>query len=286
MRRVDHRDLEFPEGGRTALLGQPFTGQATTRGTTETSAQTFIEDIESGPELAWHNDGQLLSLDRTSPGGMPVGPLHRWDKGRLTYEHINDPFANQRVTRNRDTSGHLITEERHQRLFASHDPHTGRKVFLAWHQLRVSATMHHPAHQEFLVVPDVDELTAEDVEGLGRRVLFQGTPYTGEAVTHGRLDRVRMHTFVEGVEDGLALTWASTGKLIAQGPTQHPHGPIGPRHQWDEQGRLLRETIHDALGNRVIVRELDETGNIAREERRAPTRLVRDPETGEERPAS
>lgn len=286
MRRVDHRELEFPEGGRTTLLGRPFTGQAITEGTTETSAQTFIEGIESGPELSWHNDGQLLSLNHTSPGGMPVGPLHHWDtEGRLTYEHINDPFANQRVIRNWDTSGRLISEERHQRLFASHDPRTGRKVFLAWHRLRVSAAMRHPAHQEFLVVPDVNDLTVEDVEGLGRRVLYDGAPFTGEAVTRDRHGRTEMHTFVEGVEDGPTLTWAPSGKLVIQGITQRPHGPVGPWHQWDEQGRLLREVVHDALGNRIIVRQLDEAGNIAREERRPPARLARDPETGREHPA-
>jgi hypothetical protein len=60
---------------------------------------------------------------------------------------------------------------------------------------------------------------------------------------------------------------------------------VGPWYQWDEQGRLLRETVHDALGNRIIVRGLDEVGNIAREERRPPARLAREPATGEQRPA-
>ncbi|OKI22041.1 hypothetical protein A6A08_20515 [Nocardiopsis sp. TSRI0078] len=72
---------------------------------------------------------------------------------------------------------------------------------------------------------------------------------------------------------------------MLQGLRQNPHGPVGPWHEWDEEGRLLRETVYDALGNRIIVRELDEHCDIVKQEKFAPTKLLTDPETGEERPA-
>ncbi|MBE2998830.1 hypothetical protein IDM40_08950 [Nocardiopsis sp. HNM0947] len=65
----------------------------------------------------------------------------------------------------------------------------------------------------------------------------------------------------------------------------HAYGKIGPWNEWGAQARLVRQTIFDALGNRIIERHFDEAGNIAHEERNAPTRLWRDPATGEERPA-
>ncbi len=286
MRRADHRNLEFPEGERVTLLGQPFTGQAITTGRAETSARTFIEGIEKGPEISWNNDGQLIALGNTFADGMPVGPLHYWDEqGRLALEHVNDPFGSPRLTRQWDASGRLVSEERHETRFVGTDTATGEKAFIPWQTIRLAPGMRAPEHADSLPAVDVSDLTVGDAEGLGRRVLFQGSPYTGEAVTRDHQGRTEMHTFVEGVEDGPTLTWSPTGKLITQGLTQHPHGPVGPWHQWDEQGRLLRETVHDALGNRVIIRELDEAGNITREEHRPPTRLARDPETGEEHPA-
>ncbi|GHC83820.1 hypothetical protein GCM10007079_25260 [Nocardiopsis terrae] len=58
------------------------------------------------------------------------------------------------------------------------------------------------------------------------------------------------------------MIWSPSGKLTLQGVHQDPYGPVGPWHEWDEQGRLLRETIYDALGNKIIHRELDENLNI------------------------
>ncbi|GAA1444722.1 hypothetical protein [Nocardiopsis tropica] len=286
MLRVDHKDLAFPEGDRVSLRGVPFTGQAVTGGRTETSVQTFVEGIERGPEFSWDDAGQLLSLGHARAGGMPVGPLHYWDpQGGLVFEQVNDPFGNQRLVRTWDASGRLVGEERYEAQFGRVSPETAGKGFIPWQTIRLAPGMEGPEYGGFLPAVGIDDLTVADVEGLGRRVLYQDTPFTGEAVTRDPQGSVEMHTFVEGIEDGPTLAWSPSGKLVAQGITQHPHGPVGPWHQWDEQGRLLRETVHDALGNRIIVRELDEAGNIAREERRPPARLVRDPATGEERPA-
>ncbi|WP_211718971.1 hypothetical protein [Nocardiopsis sp. MG754419] len=74
-------------------------------------------------------------------------------------------------------------------------------------------------------------------------------------------------------------------KIIMLGVRRSPHGPVGPWHEWDEQGRLLRETIYDALGNRIIHRELDEDQNIIRQEHFEPAALLTDARTGEQRPA-
>ncbi|MBE3000122.1 hypothetical protein IDM40_15615 [Nocardiopsis sp. HNM0947] len=65
----------------------------------------------------------------------------------------------------------------------------------------------------------------------------------------------------------------------------HPYGRVGPWHEWDETGRLLSETVYDALGNRIIDRHFDETGNLAHEQHHEPTHLWTDPDTGQERPA-
>ncbi|WP_116244585.1 toxin-antitoxin system YwqK family antitoxin [Nocardiopsis sp. FIRDI 009] len=130
---------------------------------------------------------------------------------------------------------------------------------------------------------DIDELEFPgDSSGAA---LLDGKPFTGEAVRHADGRRVELRTFIEGYEDGPVLRWSPSGKLIVQGSRKHPHGAVGPWHEWDEEGRLLRETVYDALGNQVMTRELDRSGNIVKEERTAPTRLRQDPETGERAPA-
>ena len=115
--------------------------------------------------------------------------------------------------------------------------------------------------------------------------LYKGMPFTGEAVIYENGARVGLRTFVEGSEDGPRLRWSPSGKLVAQGVFRSAIGPVGAWHEWDEEGRLLSETIYDALGNRIIFRGMDEAGNIAKEEIFPPVRLLRDSETGEERPA-
>ncbi|WP_017599158.1 toxin-antitoxin system YwqK family antitoxin [Nocardiopsis lucentensis] len=130
---------------------------------------------------------------------------------------------------------------------------------------------------------DINELEfPDDAPGTA---LLDGKPFTGEAVRYVDGRRVELRTFIEGTEDGPVLRWAPSGKLIGQGSGKHPHGAVGPWHEWDEEGRLLRETVYDALGNRIMTRELDRSGNIVKEERSVPTRLREDPETGEYRPA-
>lgn len=101
----------------------------------------------------------------------------------------------------------------------------------------------------------------------------------------GENGRKELRTFIEGLEDGPVLIWNPSGKLIAQGNRCHLYGLVGPWHEWDEQGRLLREIIYDALGNKIIHRELDENQNIVKQERFEPATLMTDPETGEQHPA-
>jgi antitoxin component YwqK of YwqJK toxin-antitoxin module len=286
MNTIDHAHLVFDEDGIALLDGSPFTGTAVRAGEEEVRSQVYVDGFMEGPSATWDGNGQLVALGCVYGGGMRVGAFHRWDPtGALVLEEVDDVAGNRRLTRAWDPAGRLTREERHERLFASADPETGRKVDLAWQKLRVSARMAQPRNQEFLIVPDLEDLTVVEAPGTERRVLFEGAPYTGEAVTDDGRGGVQMHTFVEGVEDGFTLVWSPGGKLVLQGITRRPHGPVGPWHHWDEQGRLLRETVHDALGNRVIVRELDETGDIVREEHRPPTRLARHPGTDEELPA-
>ena len=132
----------------------------------------------------------------------------------------------------------------------------------------------------------VDIRKIELGSGEGRsEATYEGVPFTGEAIIYENGIRVRLRTFVEGMEDWLRLEWDASGKLVRQGKFHFAHGAVGAWHQWDEEGRLLSETIYDALGNRIIVREMDESGNIGKEEIFPPERLLRDAETGEERPA-
>lgn len=286
MRRTDHEDLDHLEETTAVLDGRGFTGQAVEADEAEVTARTFVNGVADGPDISWNGEGQLVSLGNLATGGLPVGPSHFWDaEGRLVFEHVNDSSGNHRLSRRWDASSRLVGEERHEARFGGVDPATGEEVFLPWQRIRLAPGMRPPERGGFLPAVGLDDLGVGDVEGLGRRILLRDAPFTGEAVTRDPLGRIEMHTFVEGVEDGPTLTWAPSGKLVVQGITQHPHGPVGPWHEWDEQGRLLRETVHDALGNRIIIREFDQAGDITREERRPPTRLARDPETGEERPA-
>ncbi|GAA0976561.1 hypothetical protein GCM10009551_011840 [Nocardiopsis tropica] len=130
---------------------------------------------------------------------------------------------------------------------------------------------------------DIEEIDLSG--GGGMEALYKGMPFTGEAVIYENGARVGLRTFMEGSEDGPRLKWSPSGKLVAQGIFRSTVGPVGAWHEWDEEGRLLSETIYDALGNRIIFRRMDEAGNIAKEEVFLPERLLRDPGTGEERPA-
>ncbi|XKK41150.1 hypothetical protein HFP72_12750 [Nocardiopsis sp. ARC36] len=124
--------------------------------------------------------------------------------------------------------------------------------------------------------------TPEDEQGITH---LDGFPFTGEVAITREDGRTEIRTLLEGLEDGPVLICTEDGKLVIQGMRRHPHGPVGPWHEWDEEGRLLRETVYDALGNRVLHRELDSHGNIVRQERFEPRTLLQSPETGEEHPA-
>ncbi|PWV44948.1 hypothetical protein BDW27_12062 [Nocardiopsis sp. L17-MgMaSL7] len=121
--------------------------------------------------------------------------------------------------------------------------------------------------------------------GGGGLAFYLGKPYSGEAHARTEDGGLKVWTFMEGSEDGPFTVWNASGKLILLGVRRHPYGKVGPWHEWDEEGRLLSETIYDALGNRIIHRELDENLNFVKQERFEPTTLQTDPETGRQSPA-
>ncbi|MFD3685006.1 hypothetical protein ACFWTE_09350 [Nocardiopsis sp. NPDC058631] len=130
---------------------------------------------------------------------------------------------------------------------------------------------------------DIGEIDC--LEGLGEKALYEGEPFTGEAIICENGISVGLRTFIEGRGGGPRLRWSPSGKLVAQGNYQFSVGPVGSWHEWDEEGSLLSEAIYDALGNLIIFRERDGFGNIGKEEVYPPVRLLRDPGTGEGRPA-
>lgn len=128
------------------------------------------------------------------------------------------------------------------------------------------------------------------VEDLEQRIYpdefhLHGKPFTGDAVYRCHNGETEARAVVDGREEGRVFRWSASGKLIVQGVRRHPYGPIGPWHEWDERGRLLRETIYDALGNKIIHRELDENQDIVKQERFRPETFMTDPDTGERCPA-
>ncbi|WP_236567630.1 MULTISPECIES: hypothetical protein [unclassified Nocardiopsis] len=279
--------MEFETDAFASLDGEPFTGWATVTEGAERSAQAFVGGVARGPEILWDPSGQVTYVGFFSLGRIMAGPSHQWDgEGHLVSEHVNDFSGDPLLSRSWDASGRLVHEERYSASPAGSGQPTGEHGSRPWRRIRVAAGTAPPEPGGAAPVPRVEDLRVSRTGADGPLVLLHGRPFTGEAVTRDPWGRTEMHTFVEGVEDGVTLTWSPGGALVTQGITRYPHGPVGPWHQWDERGRLLRETVHDALGNRIIVRELDEAGDIVREERRPPARLARDPRTGQERPAT
>lgn len=277
MKKVDADELEYLDELTVRLSGESFTGQAVEKDGEYSHYQTFTKGYALGPSYLVGGDGSLLEYANRI-GNLAVGPYFTWRRdGELLEEGVLD-FSDRsvRLLRKWGADGLLLHEEKNPPRDPSVDPVTGRRRFRLWRSV--------PPHPDAPGLDGyVEAVRLRDLD-VGDRLTYRGSPYTGEAVSL-EAGKVQMRTFVEGFEDGPFLAWSTSGKLITQGLTRSPYGPVGPWHEWDEEGRLLSETVFDALGNRIIVRELDGIGNIVTQRRFRPTRLVRDGDSGEERPA-
>lgn len=282
-KEIDSDDLDYVDDTTAILDGEGFTGRVVEDSGPQVAVQYFMRGLAEGPDYVLAYDGMMLSYANCYNGGPWVGPRHEWDgEGNLRLEAVTDSQGNKRVLRHWDEHGRLTLNEEKPPERGMVDSHTGEPRRLPWRQMTPSSEHGDPGVMKFLEAVDFGLL---DFDGKESLAIYQGNPYTGEAFVLGAEGRFEARTFMEGVEDGPFTVWAPSNKLIVLGVLRHPYGPVGPWHEWGEDGRLLRETIYDALGNKIIVREFDEAGNMAHEEKTPPTRLMRDPETGEERPA-
>lgn len=265
MRRISSEEIDFLDDVTARLPGSAMTGQSVERDGGNLDVQTFVRGYALGPAFLLGEDGKLLEYSNCV-GNLELGPSFAWySNGGLRGERVVD--FSSRVTilsRSWSKSGVLLSEEMTEgsEAWRQIPPHPGR-----------------PGLNGYIEVPAIRDLE------FGDQVTHQGVPYSGEAISLGDDGGVELFTFAEGVEDGPFVKWSSGGKLIIQGLRQGLYGKIGPWHEWDEQGRLLREIIYDALGNKIIHRELDEGQNIVAQEHFGPTTLMADPETGERYPA-
>jgi antitoxin component YwqK of YwqJK toxin-antitoxin module len=86
------------------------------------------------------------------------------------------------------------------------------------------------------------DIQADDVRwDDSHRLVFEGAPFTGEAVTHNWLDEVTsLVTYQDGIREGVHRTWFDGGQLKSE-LTVHKGQVVGPYLEWDQDGNLVRE---------------------------------------------
>lgn len=73
-----------------------------------------------------------------------------------------------------------------------------------------------------------------------QRLIVDGVPFTGEAVTYNWLDEVTsLATYVDGFRDGVQREWYD-GRRPKSEMTVHNGESVGPKRQWDEDGRAFQ----------------------------------------------
>lgn len=277
LRTVDAEVLGDPDASDAMTESGGFTGVLLEKdGPNLTFVRTVVVGRNDGPCFYRLDSGGLIEYGNYY-GGLDRGPSHEWDEDGNLIEEITDT-----LTRRWDASGRLVHLERRSSRDGEEAPISSPRV---------------PPHpDEPGARGHVEAVRLTDLV-FGDRVTYTGDPYTGTAVLADADGGCRAHTFIEGHEFGPFRVWSPSGGLIVQGvrgrvrgrPGPEPggglYGPVGPWHRWDERGRLLREVVHDALGNRIIRRELDESGDIVEQERYEPVVRMEDPVTGERRAA-
>lgn len=276
MKIIDAEEIGNPDETNVLLNGSAFTGILTERdGPHTTYFRTVVDGRNDGACFYRLDSGTLIEYGNYY-GGLDRGPSYEWDEdGNLISETAGDSkitFTERRW----NSSGKLISEVKPPSNLKQ--PHSNNKEeILSW--LRIPPHPDAPGNDGHIEAVRTTDLDFKE------KAEYSRAPYTGKSAAIKENRRTEVRTFIEGYEFGPYWVWSPEKKLIIQGVRCHPYGPVGPWHEWDEQGRLLRETIYDALGNKIIHRELDENCNIVRQERFDPTTFMIDPESGEQRPA-
>lgn len=270
MKKVDFDELDSNNERYADFEGQGFTGYAVEQEPGYISYRSFIRGIAQGPDYTITESGILVDYVILSINKPTVGVVIGWDEeGNLTSEKIPGLDGRMLLHREWDSHGKINLENKEH-------------GFTPWVEIPKISTPDNVSAGSFTSTVKFEDLR----QGTDHHEFhLNGEPFTGNVFHQSVNGEIEVRAVVDGREEGRVFRWSSTGKLIAQGVRRHPHGPVGPWHEWDERGRLLREIIYDALGNKIIHRELDDDQNIVQQEHFEPTTLMTDPETGEQRPA-
>lgn len=281
---VNEEELDFHDENHADYQGSAFTGYSVHHERGLITVSCFLLGEHCGVEFSvWSGAGSLRYYTNATFHGLEVGGLYAWNNaGALRSETVKGFTWTTRVQRRWDDSGRLLSDERGKGAGHEREEQRLGLGFVPWMVKPVAGGPGEPRNWAF------DGDVAEDEvrwDALDERLRVRGEAYWGYLTSITDNGRTRMRQVLDGRDEGPVWEWSPSGKLVLQGVLHHPYGRVGPWHEWDETGRLVSETIYDALGNRIIDRRLDEVGNIAHEERYEPVRLWRDPETGNERPA-
>ncbi|MGW8439315.1 hypothetical protein ACWGKS_29605 [Nocardiopsis sp. NPDC055879] len=280
LRVINEEEMDFIDEFQASYQGEGFTGYAVELDSGFVNYRTYISGIARGPEYTRTSDGMLDSFSHVAVNQPVLGGSYTWgEDGELLSEIIFDDSQRIHTVKKWDSFGSLTTsrvgpEVQHQE--------NGYGQTNAWKRIPKVYPPGEIEPGQFAMTVSVEHLDFDETRG---KYGLHKNAYTGD-VFYGNVDgTVEVRTMVDGRQEGSVFRWSAQGGVIAQGVCRHPYGLVGPWHEWDEQGRLLRETIYDALGNKIIHRELDENQNIVKQERFEPATLMTDPETGEQHPA-
>jgi antitoxin component YwqK of YwqJK toxin-antitoxin module len=96
-----------------------------------------------------------------------------------------------------------------------------------------------------------------------QRLIVEGEPFTGEAVTYNWLDEVTsLITYADGIREGVQREWydgeglkaertVHNGRIVGLAREWHPNGRLANEKRFDERGLLAEESRWDEDGRPV-----------------------------------
>ncbi len=104
-------------------------------------------------------------------------------------------------------------------------------------------------------------INIDDTEfGSDLRYLYEGEPFTGEAVeTISEGQVVALSTYRNGLAHGPMFEWYPDGQRKFEGEARDGRA-VGVSREWHRNGQLAEERIFDEEGDLVSVRRWDEQG--------------------------
>lgn len=91
------------------------------------------------------------------------------------------------------------------------------------------------------------------------RLMYNGEPFTCEAVEAVGDQLLSQEFYVDGINDGPTREWWGDGVLKSEGTTRRGR-PTGLYRDWHSNGRLACERVFDERGRLTEVRTWDENG--------------------------